>query len=220
MRSTAASPTPTGLTPADDAPSRVVAAARRRFFTHGFRKVTMDELAEELGMSKKTLYAHFDGKAALLEAVIRAKFRDVETGLAAMAAHGAEDFSDRLRRMLECLQGHLSEPQPPFVRDMRREPELFQLIQSLRREHIQRHFGRLIAEGRRAGLIRRDIPTAVIIEIQLAAIEAIINPQRLRELRLTPRLAFSQIVMVVLQGVLTGQSRMPRSSAVRGRRQP
>ena len=41
---------------------RIVEAARAHFFSHGFRRVTMDDLAEELGISKKTLYAHFPGK--------------------------------------------------------------------------------------------------------------------------------------------------------------
>src|SRR6266536_2863827 len=41
---------------------RIVDAARVHFFSNGFRSVTMDDLAEELGISKKTLYAHFPGK--------------------------------------------------------------------------------------------------------------------------------------------------------------
>ena len=49
---------------------RIVGAARRHFFAHGFRTVTMDDIAEELGMSKKTLYAHFPSKTALVEAVL------------------------------------------------------------------------------------------------------------------------------------------------------
>jgi len=49
---------------------RIVDAARGHFFSHGFRSVTMDDLALELGVSKKTLYAHFPGKFDLLEAVL------------------------------------------------------------------------------------------------------------------------------------------------------
>jgi hypothetical protein len=33
------------------------------FFSHGFRSVTMDDLALELGISKKTLYAYFPGSS-------------------------------------------------------------------------------------------------------------------------------------------------------------
>ena len=44
---------------------RIVDAAGN-IFSHGFRSVTMDDLAVELGI-KKTLYAYFPGKFNLLE---------------------------------------------------------------------------------------------------------------------------------------------------------
>ena len=66
------------------AAQRIVTAARAHFFAHGFRSVTMDDLAEELGMSKKTLYASFPSKTALLQAVLMDKFRNVESDLVAV----------------------------------------------------------------------------------------------------------------------------------------
>ena len=66
---------------ADADSQRIVEAAREHFFSHGFRSVTMDDLAEELAISKKTLYAHFPSKIALLEAVLADKFASVEACL-------------------------------------------------------------------------------------------------------------------------------------------
>ena len=60
---------------------RIVAGGRRHFFANGFRGVTMEDLAEELGMSKKTLYAHFPSKTSLLQAVMVSKFQEVEVDL-------------------------------------------------------------------------------------------------------------------------------------------
>ena len=60
---------------------RIVDSARVHFFRHGFRSVTMDDLAQELAISKKTLYAHFPGKIELLEAVLADKFAGVEAKL-------------------------------------------------------------------------------------------------------------------------------------------
>src|SRR2546427_9441826 len=65
----------------DPSRRRIVDAARIHFFSHGFRSVTMDDLAEELGISKKTLYAHFPGKIDLLEAVLADKLAGVEAKL-------------------------------------------------------------------------------------------------------------------------------------------
>ena len=80
------------LSPDSDAARHILAGARQHFFAHGFRGVTMDDLAEELGMSKKTLYAHFPSKTALLEAVIADKLRSVEAGLKGVMGGRAADF--------------------------------------------------------------------------------------------------------------------------------
>ena len=39
------------------------------FLTLGFKSVTMDNIASELSISKKTIYQHYADKTALIEAV-------------------------------------------------------------------------------------------------------------------------------------------------------
>src|SRR5213080_2768793 len=113
----------------DSAAQRMVEAARAHFFSHGFRSVTMDDLAAELGMSKKTLYAEFSSKTALLRAVLLDKFASVEKDLDAVMARCPDDAMAGLQQLLACMQSHTEEIQPPFVRDIRREaPELFKLV--------------------------------------------------------------------------------------------
>jgi AcrR family transcriptional regulator len=197
-------------TPSESPPARqrIISRARDYFFGHGFRGVTMDDLAEELGMSKKTLYAHFSSKTLLLEAVIADKFTGMSARLERIAQESAHDFPASIRELLACLQHETEEVQAPFIRDVRREaPEVFKMIQARRREAIQRHFGRLFMEGRRAGVVRKDVSVQLMIEILLGATEAIMNPTRMAELRLTPKTGFSAIVSVVLEGVLTDQRR-------------
>src|SRR6266487_1206852 len=82
---------------------RIVQAAREHFFSHGFRSVTMDDLAEELAISKKTLYAHFPSKTALLEAVLADKFADVSAELARVAREHSHDFAGALHQLLATL---------------------------------------------------------------------------------------------------------------------
>ncbi len=190
--------------PADQAAvRRVVTVARRQFLSHGFRAVSMDDLAAELGMSKKTLYVSFPSKAALLEAVLKDKFREVEADLGQLAKDQAVDVEAALHRFLSCLQRHTAEIQPAFVRDLGREaPELFQLIEQRRRELIRRYFGGLFEDGKKAGMIRTDIPTHLIIEILLGAVQAIMNPPKLMELGLTVEQGYSSIIRLILEGAL------------------
>ena len=83
---------------------RIVDAARAHFFNHGFRSVTMDDLADELGISKKTLYAHFPGKISLLEAVLADKLASVEATLKEVTRRHPHDFPATLRELLAGTQ--------------------------------------------------------------------------------------------------------------------
>lgn len=186
---------------------RVVTAARRDFFAHGFRRVTMDDLAHELGMSKKTLYACFPSKTELLKAVLLDKFRDIEADLQRVTSNSS-DISAALHELLVTIQRHTGEIQPPFVRDIQREaPELFAMVEDRRRLVIQRHFGTFFNRARKAGLIRTDISPEVITEMLLGSVQAILNPTKMTELGLTPKAGFSAIITVILEGVITKPGR-------------
>jgi len=181
---------------------RIVAEARRHFFDHGFRRITMDDLADELAMSKKTLYARFPSKRALVEAVLLDKFRNIDRDLRRITS-ASSDVPAALHQLLACVQRHTEEIRPPFVRDIQREaPEMFRLVERQRRAIIQRHFGNVFEAARRAGVIRKDIPTTHVIEILLAAVQGILNPPKMAELGLTPKTGFSTIIRIILHGVI------------------
>src|SRR5215831_3927850 len=187
---------------------RILGAAREHFLAPGFHAGTMEYLAAGLGMSKKTIYAQFPSKTALLEAMLLDKFRCAEEEMEAITSECSADFPAGLHRLLACVQRHTEEIRPPFLRDIQREtPDLFQVVQARRREVIQRYFSNLLGEGRREGLIRRDIPVHLIIEILLGAVEAIVNPPRLAEFGLSPKSGFTAIISVILEGTLTPEGR-------------
>jgi AcrR family transcriptional regulator len=192
----------------ESARQRIVQAARAHFFNHGFRSVTMDDLAAELGVSKKTLYVHFQDKRALLEAVLDEKFASVQATLEKVTREHAQDFSGTLRELLAQTQRELDEIKPPFVRDMRQKaPQVFKRVERRRGELIGRCFGKLFVEGQRADMVRKDIPVKIMIEILLGTVQAIVNPAKVEELGLTPKSAFSAVLKVVLEGVLTSKGR-------------
>lgn len=193
---------------ADLGRQRIVSAARAHFFSHGFRRVTMDDLASELGISKKTLYVHFPDKIALLEAVLADKFAGVEAKLEEITRAYPRDFPAALHELLANTQRELDEIKPPFVRDMRQKaPEVFKIVERRRADLIERFFGELFVEGQRTGMVRKDLPAKLMIEILLAAVQAIVNPAKVEELGLTPKTAFASVVQVVLEGVITRKGR-------------
>jgi AcrR family transcriptional regulator len=187
---------------------RIVDAARIHFFSHGFRSVTMDDLAEELGISKKTLYAHFPGKFDLLEAVLADKFASVEAALKKVTRAHPRDFPATLQALLAGTQRELDEIKPPFVRDMRQKaPEVFKVVERRRAALIQRYFGKFFIEGQRAGMVRKDVPGKLMIEILLALVQSIMNPPKMEELGMMPKEGFAGILKIILEGALTTKGR-------------
>src|SRR5205809_2285324 len=182
---------------------RIVDAARGHFFSHGFRSVTMDDLAEELGISKKTLYAYFPGKFDLLEAVLADKLTAVEATLKQVTRSHPHDFPATLHELLAGTQRELDEIKPPFVRDMRQKaPHVFKVVERRRAALIERHFGKLFVEGQRAGMVRKDVPAKLIIEILLTMVQGVLNPPKMQELGMTPKEGFTGIIKIVLEGAL------------------
>ena len=194
-----------------EARQKIIGTARAHFLAHGFRSVTMDDLATEVGMSKKTFYAHFPSKLALVEAIMLNKIGDVESDLEKITADTGAGFPETLHALLACLQRHTGEIQPAFIRDVRREAaDVFALVEGRRAAIIKRSFTRLMSSGRKSGMIRTDVPQILIIEMLLACTQSIMNPQKLDELNLTAKAGYSAIVDVILCGAMTEKGRNER----------
>lgn len=168
----------------------------------------MDDLAVELGMSKKTFYALFASKVALVEAVMFDKGSSIEADLERLSLAPDKPFPVIMREVLACLQSHMAEVQPAFLRDLRRDaPEVFAKVETRRAAIITRCFTRLFNKGKKAGMIHADVQVKLVIEILLAATHAIINPQRMEELKLTPKSGFAAILKVILGGAMTDEGK-------------
>jgi AcrR family transcriptional regulator len=92
---------------AGDVKARILDAAQRVFLKRGYQSASIDEIAEVAPASKPTIYAHFEGKKALFEAVVahvldgltdfegfEAKGRTVQDKLAGLGIEVVERFID------------------------------------------------------------------------------------------------------------------------------
>jgi hypothetical protein len=70
---------------------------------------------------------------------------------------------------------------------------------------IRRYFWAIFEDGKKAGMIRTDIPTHLIIEILLGSAQAIMNPPKLAELNLTLENGYSSIIRVILEGAFVSK---------------
>jgi TetR/AcrR family transcriptional regulator, cholesterol catabolism regulator len=170
----------------------------------------MDDLARELGMSKKTVYSHFASKEDLLRAVLVHRVSEVGQGLEAIV-RVKESFPAKLGHVARFLQGKIAEVSPVFLEDIRRyAPDCFRVVEEFRGRAIPHYFGRLFDEGIRAGHVRPQVNRDLLIRMLVLSIQGIIRPEAVGELRLHPREALDHILAITLDGILTPKGRKTR----------
>ena len=59
----------------------ILKTAVELFLTYGFKSVTMDDIANALGMSKKTIYQYFENKTVLVEESVMYLFQTISSGI-------------------------------------------------------------------------------------------------------------------------------------------
>src|SRR5204862_8245863 len=134
------------------------------------------------------------------EAGLADKCAGVEAALKEVARAHPHDVPATLHELLAATQRELDEIKPPFVRDMRQKaPDVFKLVERRRAALIQRYMGKFFVNGQRLGMVRKDVPAKLIIEILLAMVQSIMNPPKMEELGMMPKEGYTGILKIVLE---------------------
>jgi len=189
--------------------NRIIETSREMFFRSGFSKVTMDEIAAELGMSKKTVYKFFPTKMNLLDEIAQFTRDEFQVNFDAVLENKELDVLQKLNQFIQIISSRLSSLlNKSFLNDLQKfAPEVWQKMEAFRKEMIYTRFGSLIQEGIREGVFRNDIPQDVIVLIFFSAINNVINPTTLAHLPLTAEEAYQTINKIFLEGLMTEKSR-------------
>ncbi|HUW66263.1 MAG TPA: TetR/AcrR family transcriptional regulator [Spirochaetia bacterium] len=142
--------------------------------SRGLHAITMDELAEAAGVSKRTVYRYFPGKEQVVEGMIGQFALEVESGIAGILAGGARP-REKLRLLATHLHERLSLLDPPSMADLQRHyPAVWQKLEDFRSQKVMLLEG-LITEGIACGDFRRVDP-ALAASAFLGMARTIITP--------------------------------------------
>lgn len=188
--------------------ARIRHAARARLFTSGYSALTMDELAHELGMSKKTLYRHFRSKDELIDAIIDEIGQAIRDRMDSVLSDPKLDFTQKLCGLIDVVGSNLALASPGMLHDLQRfAPQLYQKIDDLRQRNVPYVFGRLIRTGLAEGKVRPEIDPAFAVEFWLQAIRGLVHPAGLERTQLTPRQTLERAVHLFFGGLLSPAGR-------------
>jgi TetR/AcrR family transcriptional regulator, cholesterol catabolism regulator len=140
-----------------DIKDRIVEAAAESFRTYGIRSVTMDTLATQLGMSKRTIYEVFSDKDELLMAVLTRMARQ-QKELVKRVLDESENSIVAIFRMLEINRDSFQSMSPAFQSDLKKYHHdiLMKNLDSIEMPDYRNHF-QVIEKGIKEGLFRKEI---------------------------------------------------------------
>ena len=149
--------------------------ARDLFMRIGIRSVSMDDIARELGISKKTLYQLVENKEGLVEQVLEADTcRDLET-LNRNREESADAIDEFLRNSRYFIR-QMREMSPTAMHDLRKYyPELFHNQIKAHQHEFHRGVAANLERGMREGLYREDLDAEVIANLYVGMTMMVID---------------------------------------------
>jgi AcrR family transcriptional regulator len=155
---------------------KILAEAFRLFCRRGIKSVSMDDIALQLAMSKKTLYKWFENKDEIVQAVIKAHLQANECGCEEMSKTAANAV-DELLRIMALNKKLFSELHPSIFFDLQKyHPGAWSLFNTHKTNFILTKVKANIRRGMEEGLFRSDLDVEVMSRLRLAQIELVFNP--------------------------------------------
>ena len=137
---------------------RILKQAEQLFLQFGYSKVTMDEIAASLGMSKKTLYKFFPGKETLVKEMITSMKCSIDEHIDNVWSNKEMDFMDKLKSVMNFIGKQTTKLHGPLLEDLHKNiPEVWQEIHDFRKENAVKRFSVFINEGVETGVFRKDL---------------------------------------------------------------
>lgn len=177
------------------------------FLSKGFYKTTMDEIAADLRVSKKTIYKYFPTKENLINLIIhsivftvRKEFRKIlnedKTSVEKMLLISGFFVTMASRINFNTL-----------LEIKKLGPQFWEKVEKLRAREIFSNFGRLIEQGQKEGYVV-PAPKELILQIYIAAIQAVINPDFIVKNEFSTRQAGEMTIEIIFNGVLTEEGKV------------
>lgn len=102
-----------------DIKEKILAQSTDLFLRYGIRSVTMDTIAKELGISKKTIYQYFKDKNEIVETITRL-YLENEKALFCKIKQSSNDSIEELVNVTRCLRETMANMNPSLLYDLKK----------------------------------------------------------------------------------------------------
>lgn len=168
---------------------------------YGIKSVTMDDVARELGISKKTLYQYVSDKNELVKKVVEMEMgcrKELFINLDNQKYNAIEEVFE----VHKMVQQMLKDYNPSTEYDLRKYyPELYATLTKVRRENVYKNVLENLKKGKKEGIYRNDFNEELIAKVQLSRVEATFDDQIFSQEELLSPEIFYEIFIYHIRGI-------------------
>lgn|SRR5574338_73697 len=159
-----------------DDQNKIIEQTEDKFFRDGFYKTTMDEIATELRMSKKTIYKFFPSKDDLVMAIANNFMKGMKSKIVP-ALSSEKNAIEKLEELIKILAKGSEKITIQRMEEIRRYyPNLWDEIDKFRTQMMFGNITKVIDQGKKEGLFI-DYPTNIVMNVLVASVRNVVNPE-------------------------------------------
>lgn len=155
----------------DKKEERIIVGARELFMKFGIKSLNMDDIARELGVSKKTIYQFVNDKNDLVDRAFAQVIQEECCEVKDLTDKGLNAI-DELFELSRFIVHMLSQVHPSIHYDLvKYHPEVFRKRKSQQQDMVYEVMHQNLEKGKKEGLYREDLKTDIIAKIYIARMD-------------------------------------------------
>jgi len=159
-----------------DTKERILQKANELYMRYGIRSVTMDEIALQCGVSKKTIYQFFADKDELVEAIVKEKIKFSEE-CCDIDISSSADAVDEIFKTIDMVEELLKNMNPAVMFDLKKyHNEAFMKMEKHKSEYVYTTVKNNLLRGIEEGLYRDDINIEILSRYRVESMTLPFNP--------------------------------------------
>jgi TetR/AcrR family transcriptional regulator, cholesterol catabolism regulator len=181
--------------------SRILSVATELFMKEGVRRITMDQLATALGMSKRTIYEFFSNKDILLKECIVNHINIQRVAMEELSKNSETALHFYLA-LLELGIQNMKSQNPQFVNDVRIfYPAIWESTLCANRDYNIEKTSLLLHRGISEGVFRSDINIPIISKLMIEFMTILANSDIFPYHSFPPSVMFENAMLTLIRGV-------------------
>lgn len=180
---------------------KLLYSASHLFLTRGYINTSIEDIVNNIGMSKATLYRYFETKEDLLKAIVKDFFIDIRESIQGIASENIE-FSEKLEKFIMQVSSRLKEVNPVLLQDLQAtEPFLYQFICEERAVTIDVQLKDLLSQGITQGVVHPEFNPDLVVNLILLSIDQMSSPGFIEKTGMTYDRVFRQVITIITRGI-------------------